>query len=48
MEYWEIGKTGAGNVKKNVDIISGPADERMVKDVEAIIGEQMRETWKNT
>jgi hypothetical protein len=47
-DYREIGKTDVGNMKKNVDFISEPADEWTVKDVEAIIGEQMRETWKNT
>ena len=35
------------NVLKNINYVSEPMDEQLVKDVQAIIGDQMRVRWKN-
>ena len=36
------------NVLKNINYVSEPMDEQLVKDVQAIIGDQMRVRWKNS
>ena len=36
------------NVLKNINYVSEPMDKQMVKDVQAIIGDQMRVRWKNS
>ena len=36
------------NVLKNINYVSEPMDKQLVKDVQAIIGDQMRVRWKNT
>ncbi|MBQ5574802.1 MAG: aldo/keto reductase, partial [Bacteroidales bacterium] len=40
--------TNPQNVLKNIDFISTPADEEVVKKVREIIGEQFRVSWKNS
>ena len=36
------------NVLKNINYVSEPMDKQLVKDVQAIIGDQMRVRWKNS
>lgn len=36
------------NVLKNIDYVNQPMDEQLVKEVRAIIGDQMRVRWKNS
>ena len=36
------------NVMKNINYVSEPMDKQLVKDVQAIIGDQMRVRWKNS
>ncbi|MBQ5982803.1 MAG: aldo/keto reductase [Prevotella sp.] len=36
------------NVLKNIDYVNQPLDEQLVKEVRAIIGDQMRVRWKNS
>ena len=36
------------NVLKNIEYVNAPMDEELVKEVQAIIGDQMRVRWKNT
>jgi len=36
------------NVLKNIDYVNAPMDEQLVKEVQGIIGDQMRVRWKNT
>lgn len=36
------------NVLKNIDYVNQPIDEQLVKEVRAIIGDQMRVRWKNS
>ncbi len=36
------------NVLKNIDFVNEPMDEQLVKDVQEIIGDQMRVRWANT
>ena len=36
------------NVLKNIEYVNDPMDEELVKEVQAIIGDQMRVRWKNT
>ena len=36
------------NVLKNIDYVNQPIDEQLVKEVKAIIGDQMRVRWKNS
>ena len=36
------------NVLKNINYVNEPMDEQLVKDVQAIIGDQMRVRWKNS
>ena len=36
------------NVLKNIDYVNQPYDESLVKEVRAIIGDQMRVRWKNS
>ena len=36
------------NVLKNIDYVNEPMDELLVKEVQAIIGNQMRVRWKNS
>ena len=36
------------NVLKNIDYVNQPLDEQLVKEVKAIIGDQMRVRWKNS
>ena len=36
------------NVLKNIEYVNEPMDVQLVKDVQAIIGSQMRVRWKNT
>ena len=36
------------NVMKNIAYVEEPIDQELVKEVQAIIGDQMRVTWKNT
>ena len=36
------------NVLKNIDYVNEPMDEQLVKEVKAIIGDQMRVRWKNS
>ena len=36
------------NVLKNIDYVYQPMDEQLVKEVRAIIGDQMRVRWKNS
>ena len=36
------------NVLKNIEYVNAPMDEKLVKEVQAIIGDQMRVRWKNT
>ena len=36
------------NVLKNIDYVNQPMDEQLVKEVMAIIGDQMRVRWKNS
>ncbi|MBR5352064.1 MAG: aldo/keto reductase [Prevotella sp.] len=36
------------NVLKNIEYVNAPMDEELVKEVQAIIGNQMRVRWKNT
>ena len=36
------------NVLKNIDYVNAPMDEQLVKEVQDIIGDQMRVRWKNT
>lgn len=36
------------NVLKNIDYVNQPMDEQLVKEVKAIIGDQMRVRWKNS
>lgn len=36
------------NVLKNIDYVNQPMDEQLVKEVRAIIGDQMRIRWKNS
>ena len=36
------------NVLKHINYVSEPMDEQLVKDVQAIIGDQMRVRWKNS
>ena len=36
------------NVLKNIEYISQPADQQLVEEVRAIIGDQQRVRWKNS
>ena len=36
------------NVLKNIEYVNEPLDEQLAKEVQAIIGDQMRVRWKNT
>ena len=36
------------NVLKNIDYVNAPMDEQLVKEVQAIIGDQMGARWKNS
>ena len=36
------------NVLKNINYVSEPMDKQLVKDVQAVIGDQMRVRWKNS
>ena len=36
------------NVLKNINYVSEPMDKQLVKDVQAIIGDQMRVRWRNS
>ena len=40
--------TNPQNVRKNIAYIEEPMDETLVKEVQAIIGDQMRVSWANT
>ena len=40
--------TNPQNVRKNIAYIEEPMDEALVKEVQAIIGDQMRVSWANT
>jgi hypothetical protein len=36
------------NVLKNIDYVNAPIDTQLVKEVQEIIGDQMRVRWHNT
>lgn len=40
--------TNPANVQKNIEYVNEPMDEGLVKEVQKIIGDQMRARWKNS
>ncbi|MCD8297944.1 MAG: aldo/keto reductase [Prevotella sp.] len=43
-----FGSANPANVLKNINYINAPTDNQLVKEVQKIIGDQMRVRWKNT
>ncbi|MCD8202422.1 MAG: aldo/keto reductase [Prevotella sp.] len=43
-----FGSANPANVLKNIEYVNAPIDNQLVKEVQEIIGDQMRVRWKNT
>ncbi|MCD8291499.1 MAG: aldo/keto reductase, partial [Prevotella sp.] len=43
-----FGSANPANVQKSIDYVNEPIDNQLVKEVQEIIGDQMRVRWKNT
>ncbi len=43
-----FGSANPANVLKNIEYVNAPIDNELVKEIQEIIGDQMRVRWKNT